>query len=97
MAECADQLTPEEVRRNQHGPMLIYEHTATVQPSYEAPEYFPTVQPNYAICQELTIEEIRVPQEKLIKGAYPGVKQDIYFPGFPTMKHLKYEVNNDFY
>ncbi|KAI4465247.1 3' exoribonuclease [Holotrichia oblita] len=90
MAECNLKLTPEEVKRNSHGPMRIYQYTSTPQGEYQAPEYFPPVIPHYATCSQLTIDDIRIPPEKLIKGAYPGVILDIYFPGFPTTKHLKY-------
>lgn len=93
MEQCNLELTPEEIKRNSHGPMLIYRFTTTVQEKYEAPQYFPPVDPNKAVCSELTINDVRVPRDKLVKGAYPGVKLDIYFPGFPTTKHLKYTVS----
>lgn len=84
------------MKRNSHGPMLIYEYTSAVQEKYEAPQYFPPILQNYAVWNELTINDIRVPKEKLIKGAYPGVKLDIYFPGFPTTKYLKYKVSRQY-
>lgn len=28
--------------------------------------------------------------DKLVLGPTPGVLRDVYFPGFPTMKHLEY-------
>ncbi|KAK9681238.1 Xrn1 helical domain [Popillia japonica] len=90
MAECNLKLTPEEVKRNSHGPMTIYQYISTPQGEYQAPEYFPPVVPHYATWSQVTIDDIRMPTEKLIKGAYPGVILDIYFPGFPTTKHLKY-------
>ncbi|GJQ70278.1 putative 5'-3' exoribonuclease [Trypoxylus dichotomus] len=90
MEECNMKLTPEEKDRNCHGPMLIYQYTSIPQEIYSAPEYFPTVMPNFTMCDQLSIDDIRIPREKLIKGAYPGVKLDVYFPGFPTTKHLKY-------
>lgn len=93
MAECNLKLTPEEVKRNSHGPMTIYQYISTPQGEYQAPEYFPPVVPHYATWSQVTIDDIRMPTEKLIKGAYPGVILDIYFPGFPTTKHLKYTVS----
>ena len=31
--------------------------------------------------------------EELVKGLLPGVQLDVYYPGFPTLKHLKYKVS----
>lgn len=83
-------LTPEEVKRNQHGPMLMYEYTEEDLGVYKSPNYFPSVR-SQALCTEISIEDIQVPKEKLIKGAYPGAKFDIFYPGFPTLKHLQYK------
>ncbi|XP_071053139.1 5'-3' exoribonuclease 1 isoform X2 [Onthophagus taurus] len=90
MKPCNLELTPEEIEGNKEGPMLIYQFSKTDQGPYPAPEYFPTIPNNFTICTKLSIDDIRVPKDKLIKGAYPGVKQEIYFPGFPTTKHLEY-------
>ncbi|XP_030763279.1 LOW QUALITY PROTEIN: 5'-3' exoribonuclease 1-like [Sitophilus oryzae] len=90
MQSCNDKLTPEELRRNQPGPMLVYTFTSQDMGQYDAPGYFPPVKRNRAKLMPLTIESIRVPRDKLVKGAYPGASFDVYYPGFPTMKHLKY-------
>ncbi|XP_063901508.1 5'-3' exoribonuclease 1 isoform X2 [Zophobas morio] len=89
MKPCNKLLSIEEVKRNQHGPMLVYEYTDDDLGVYEAPSYFPSVQ-NQARCIPVDMEEIRVPKEKLIKGAYPGACFDVFYPGFPTLKHLRY-------
>lgn len=34
--------------------------------------------------------QLEVSDEKLVLGPTPGVLRDVYFPGFPTMKHLEY-------
>lgn len=87
-------LTPEEIKRNTHGPMSVYTYTKSDLGSYEAPEYFPPVKVNHAHYQPLTVEEIRVSPEKLVKGLYPGISMFVYYPGFPTMRHLNYRVSN---
>lgn len=92
MKKCNEKLTHDEIQRNRHGPMLLYRYTSTAQEAYEAPQYFPSVAPNNAFSSEITTDDIRIPIDKLVKGAYPGVKLDIYFPGFPTTKHLNYTV-----
>jgi len=35
-----------------------------------------------------------IPIERQRKGVCPGARLDVYFPGFPTLKHLKYTVNS---
>ena len=34
-----------------------------------------------------------VSKEKLNKGLCNGVKLDVYFPGFPTLKHIEHTVS----
>ena len=34
-----------------------------------------------------------IEKEKLKKGLCDGVKLDVYFPGFPTLKHLEHTVS----
>jgi len=41
---------------------------------------------------EIAQDGFVIPIEKLRKGLCPGAKLDIYFPGFPTLKHLKHTV-----
>ncbi|XP_066143460.1 5'-3' exoribonuclease 1 isoform X1 [Euwallacea fornicatus] len=91
MQECNERLTPEERKRNRHGPMLAYTRSSRDLGIYEGSHLCPTIKHNYSLVEEFTIEDIRVPKEKLFKGLYPGVALDVYFPGFPTMKHLKYK------
>lgn len=93
MAPCNEILSAEEKRRNKHGPMLIYEYTADTLDRFEAPQYFPAIEKNHAKVRLVTVEEIRVPQDKLIKGPCPGAITDTYYPGFPTFKHIKYKVS----
>lgn len=47
----------------------------------------------------LDVRVTEVPQDGFVvaikdqrKGLRPGVRLDVYFPGFPTLKHLKHEV-----
>ncbi|XP_018322001.1 5'-3' exoribonuclease 1 isoform X2 [Agrilus planipennis] len=90
MEQCNERLSPDEKQRNSHGPMLIYEYSVDDTGRYEAPDYFPALAVSHAKCTKVPIENIRVPMDKLIKGSYPGVKMDVFYPGFPTMKHLEY-------
>ncbi|XP_075211430.1 5'-3' exoribonuclease pacman isoform X2 [Lycorma delicatula] len=90
MATKYDRLTDEEKRRNCHGPMLVYKYTPENQGVCEAPEYFPTLSKCYAKEEHVNREDIVVEVSKLVKGLCPGVKLDVFFPGFPTFKHLKF-------
>lgn len=97
MEPLYEKLTEEEKKRNSHGPMLVYSYTEDNLGVYSAPSYFPSVKENHAHCIALSIEDIKVPIEKLVKGAYPGVVMDIFYPGFPTFKHLKYTVSTSWF
>lgn len=94
MEPLNEKLTEEEKKRNSHGPMLVYNYIEECLGGYSAPSYFPPVKENHAQCVALSIDDIKVPVEKLVKGAYPGVVMNIYYPGFPTFKHLKYTVSD---
>ncbi|CAG9863353.1 unnamed protein product [Phyllotreta striolata] len=91
MSTCNDNLTEDEKQRNSHGPMLVYSYTSKNNGIYPAPCYFPEVLNNHTEVKTLTYKEVLVPEAKLIKGAYPGAHMNVYYPGFPTMKHLQYK------
>lgn len=93
MEPLNEKLTEEEKKRNSHGPMLVYVYTEQSLGSYPAPSYFPPIKENHAQCVPTSVDEIKVPIDKLIKGRYPGVALDVFYPGFPTFKHLKYTVS----
>lgn len=92
MSYCDDKLTQEETDRNKYGPMLIYTYTPTDNGEYWAPEYFPTILSNHTELELMSYDDILIPKDKLVKGAHPGTQSNLYYPGFPTMKHLKYRV-----
>ncbi|XP_057669654.1 5'-3' exoribonuclease 1 [Diorhabda carinulata] len=85
-----DKLTTEERKRNTHGPMLIYTYTPKNNGPYPAPCYFPEVAQNHTEVKTLKYDDILISKEELVKGAYPGAHMNVYYPGFPTMKHLHY-------
>ncbi|PSN30434.1 5'-3' exoribonuclease 1, partial [Blattella germanica] len=90
MAPCAALLTEEERNRNSHGPMHIYTYTEENLGVYEAPQYYPPIKVNHAAVQRVSRSDIHVEHSRLVKGLCPGVRLDVYFPGFPTLKHLAY-------
>ncbi|XP_060573103.1 5'-3' exoribonuclease 1-like, partial [Ruditapes philippinarum] len=38
------------------------------------------------------MDEFRIPSEQLRKGMLPGAKLDVFFPGFPTLKHIPHHA-----
>ncbi|PNF32574.1 5'-3' exoribonuclease 1 [Cryptotermes secundus] len=93
MAPCDKQLTEEECKRNSHGPMLIYTYTENDLGLYEAPQFFPPLKNNHAAVCKKTRDEINVDRSRLVKGLCPNVRLDVYFPGFPTLKHIPHTAS----
>lgn len=90
MHDCNDKLTENEQSRNKHGPMLQYDYCEIDQGSLEG--CFGQQMIGHVSCTETKINrsEIIVPEDKLVLGPCPGAQKDAYFPGFPTMRHLKH-------
>ena len=46
-------------------------------------------------CSETKLHKFAfvVSKEKLKRGLCNGVKLDVYFPGFPTLKHIEHTVS----
>ena len=85
-------LTNEEKERNKHGPMMKYTYSKDHLGSYPAPQYFKDIERNLAKSRPILREEFEVPIEKLKKGLMSGVRLDVYFPGFPTLKHIPHRA-----
>ncbi|GMR35858.1 hypothetical protein PMAYCL1PPCAC_06053 [Pristionchus mayeri] len=69
-------LSAEDRARNSHGPHLLF--TANTQP----------VNGNWCSREPIDKNAFRIPMEKVVHGLLPNVKLDVFFPGFPTIKHL---------
>ena len=81
-------LRPEEAARNTHGPMNVYEFAPECLGTYDSPGYFPAVSMNYAKRTDVWRREWDVAIKDLKKGLMDGVRLDVFFPGFPTLKHI---------
>lgn len=94
MNECNDKLTENERRRNIHGPMLQYDYCANDQGTL--PAMYGQQMVAHVFCKETLIErsDLHVAEERLVLGPCKGALKDAYFPGFPTMRHLKHSVSN---
>uniref|UniRef100_A0A2A4JDB6 5'-3' exoribonuclease 1 n=1 Tax=Heliothis virescens TaxID=7102 RepID=A0A2A4JDB6_HELVI len=93
MEPCYQRLTEEEKKRNSHGPMMVYNWTPQNQGVTLAPEYFPAIPECFAIERQVWRQEIEVPGSMLRRGMLPNAKRDMLYPGFPTMRHLKYQTS----
>ncbi|XP_020295073.1 5'-3' exoribonuclease 1 isoform X2 [Pseudomyrmex gracilis] len=85
-------LTTEEQARNKHGPMCLYSYTEEIQNVYQETIYFPQFT-SHAQVQLLHRDDIFVLREKLIRGLSPGFDLSLYYPGFPTMRHLRHTAH----
>ncbi|XP_050708654.1 5'-3' exoribonuclease 1-like isoform X2 [Eriocheir sinensis] len=93
METCNTYLTEEERNRNSHGPMYIYTYTEKNLGDFPAPKYFPGVNMNHAQVEKVWRETWELPPHKIKKGLCPDVRQDIYFAGFPTLKHVDHKFH----
>ncbi|CAB3243400.1 unnamed protein product [Arctia plantaginis] len=93
MEPCYQRLTEEEMKRNSHGPMLVYDWTPENLGQIYAPEYFPVISECHATEKLVWRNELEVPESELKRGMLPNTKRDMLFPGFPTMRHLKYRTS----
>lgn len=93
MNDCNDNLTENERNRNIHGPMIQFDYCAVDQGSAQETYGFPMI--GHIFCKETFIERsaLHVQDENLVLGPCPGALKDAYFPGFPTMRHLKHTVS----
>ncbi|KAM7349373.1 5'-3' exoribonuclease pacman isoform 1-T2 [Cochliomyia hominivorax] len=96
MSACDQNLTPSERKRNQHGPMLQYDYHPESQG--QAPGVYSLKALYHVFCTEkpLWSQDIIISPEKTVCVELPNAARTVYFPGFPTMKHLKYkfEIKN---
>jgi len=84
-------LTSEEHERNKHGPMCLFSH-AEVQRVHKNTIYFPEFT-SYAQVTLMTRDDIFVPREKLVRGLSPGFDLNVYYPGFPILRHLQHTAH----
>lgn len=93
MKKCEKDLKPSEVERNSHGPMLQYDFSSQSQGQYTDTYSGKTI--HHVFCTEKPIwrDQIFVPHEisplcKLLNNS-----DGLFYPGFPTMKHLKFDFS----
>lgn len=59
---------------------------------YESPGHFPNLIHNYCQCQEVSRDAFVISADKLVYGLNAKTDLGIYIPGFPTTRHLTFQV-----
>eukprot|EP00118_Oscarella_pearsei_P002981 m.12490 g.12490 ORF g.12490 m.12490 type:complete len:1544 (+) comp24099_c0_seq1:68-4699(+) len=93
MEPLESRLTKDEQHRNSVGLCLSYRFDQDTQFNCKATyPGFPDVTNCKSKCTKLPIDTFSLSPDKVRRGVCPGVKQDVFFPGFPTLKFLKYKA-----
>ncbi|XP_060069308.1 5'-3' exoribonuclease 1-like [Ylistrum balloti] len=90
--EC--QMTPSEKKRNCHSPSLCFDYVPDLLPAYPSslPGTFSDILINHAQLTLIPKDEFQLPRHLIKKGLLKETRQDVYFPGFPTFKHLPHKA-----
>ncbi|TMS40102.1 hypothetical protein L596_006524 [Steinernema carpocapsae] len=84
-------LTEAERRANTHTGDLLYTYsTKDLGELNSSCAKFDRVAENHSKCENMEKNAFRLPRSKIVTGLLPQTKLDVYFPGFPTTKHLNY-------
>eukprot|EP00092_Neocalanus_flemingeri_P006262 GFUD01006736.1.p1 GENE.GFUD01006736.1~~GFUD01006736.1.p1 ORF type:complete len:1636 (+),score=540.21 GFUD01006736.1:158-5065(+) len=90
MTPIYPKLNQDEASRNTHGPMWVGNYMVEDMGQYLAPAHFPNIEKSHCRFDLVHREEWEVPIHKLNKGLMAGVKLDVFFPGFPTLNHIRH-------
>ncbi|KAH3827407.1 hypothetical protein DPMN_129344, partial [Dreissena polymorpha] len=87
-------LTEEEKSRNIHGPHLLYMHSETPGDPYPTslPGTFPDIAVNHARLTKIEKAAFHLASSELRKGLLSGARLDVFYPGFPTLKHIPHKA-----
>lgn len=83
-------LTDEERQRNMHGPHLLFSYDPSSSHILKStfPGIFPDIQDCAVKIEKIEMNQFRIPRNRIVHGLLPGVKLDVVFPGFPTLKRI---------
>lgn len=93
MADCEPLLSSEERDRNRHGPMYQYDYSDKSQGPLKGLAPLKSLQ--HVFCTEVTrwAHEIALNLPKTVCVELANASRHVFFPGFPTMKHLEFDVS----
>lgn len=82
----------EEQARNKQGPMCLFSYSEEAGSVHKTTIYFPEFI-SHAQVKLMNRDEVFVPRERLIRGLSPGFDLDLYYPGFPILRHLDHSAH----
>ncbi|EZA57402.1 hypothetical protein DMN91_008681 [Ooceraea biroi] len=85
-------LIDEEHTRNKQGPMCLYSYTDEIRSIYKDTKYFPEFI-SHAQVTQMNRNDIFVPKERLVQGLAQDFDLDVYYPGFPLLRHLPHKAS----
>ncbi|XP_036369646.1 5'-3' exoribonuclease 1 isoform X4 [Octopus sinensis] len=93
MATAEDRLSPSEKARNRHSPHQLYQYSSECLEKYPSTlSKLPDVHYNHALCTYVPLDAFHTPVNILKKSLLTNDKQNVYFPGFPTFKHIRHRA-----
>lgn len=92
MSECDRNLTTSERKRNQHGPMLQYDYSEQSQGQTAGIYSFKALYHVFCTEKQFWSKDIFVSPDTTVCTELSNAARHVFFPGFPTMKHLNYKV-----
>lgn len=92
MERCNAKVTPEEQRRNRHGPMYEYEFTNISQGPLEGIFNLKSLSNVYCTETPFLSKDIAIFSNESVFLELPSDTHTVFMPGFPTMRHLDVEV-----
>ncbi|KAI0214136.1 5'-3' exoribonuclease 1 [Lamellibrachia satsuma] len=97
MRPLHDKLTDKEKQRNKHGPhhLCTYSKESLGKFPTSLPGHFPNIAANHANCTDLDKDTFRISPDTIVKGLCPQIQLDVYYPGFPTFKHIPHTAIED--
>lgn len=93
MAECYPNITEEERSRNTHKPFMMYRFSEENLGEVYAPAYFPPIMESHALEVPVSLAEIVIPVDEVVRELLPNPYINTFFPGIPTLKHLEFTVS----
>ncbi|KAH8399870.1 hypothetical protein KR215_003675, partial [Drosophila sulfurigaster] len=91
MQQCESQLTAAERQRNRHGPMYQYDYSEKSLGSLPALEPLKALQHVHATELARWSKEVELNLDQTVCIELPNAARHVFFPGFPTMKHLEFD------
>lgn len=58
-----------------------------------APAFFPALANHHAKEVNVHREDLYMDRSNIVKGLCPGVRLDVYFPGFPSLQYIPFTVS----